>query len=191
MAIAPITRELRGASCAGEFRDQAPVDPWQKADRVLLHRRRPAAFEEPASRTLGPANRFAGLVIAQPEAKYLLEHLQRLGAAVVGNVGGSPPYAMSSNALATCHTNTGARCHGYSGDVAPPPDDESGGGGGGTGSSSSSGNCTPGYSPCMPPASDYDCAGGGGDGPKYTGRVQVTGSDPYGLDSNGDGVGCE
>ena len=65
------------------------------------------------------------------------------------------------------------------------------GGGGGTGSSGSSGNCTPGYSPCLPPASDYDCSGGGGDGPKYTGRVQVTGSDPYGLDSDGDGVGCE
>ncbi|MGH2747466.1 MAG: PASTA domain-containing protein [Actinomycetota bacterium] len=52
-------------------------------------------------------------------------------------------------------------------------------------------NCTPGYSPCLPPASDYDCAGGSGDGPKYTGRVTVTGSDPYGLDSDGDGVGCE
>jgi hypothetical protein len=108
--------------------------------------------------------------------------------------GGSPPSALSSNALATCHTNTGARCHGYSGEIAPPPDGETGrerGGGNGGTASSSGGNCTPGYSPCLPPASDYDCAGGGGDGPKYTGRVQVTGSDPYGLDSNGDGVGCE
>jgi beta-lactam-binding protein with PASTA domain len=52
-------------------------------------------------------------------------------------------------------------------------------------------NCTPGYSPCLPPASDYDCAGGSGDGPKYTGRVTVRGSDPYGLDADGDGVGCE
>lgn len=51
--------------------------------------------------------------------------------------------------------------------------------------------CTPGYSPCLPPAPDYDCAGGTGDGPKYTGTVMVTGSDPYGLDSDGDGVGCE
>jgi hypothetical protein len=51
-------------------------------------------------------------------------------------------------------------------------------------------NCTPGYSPCLPPASDYDCRGGSGNGPKYTGRVHVTGSDPYDLD-DGDGVGCD
>jgi beta-lactam-binding protein with PASTA domain len=56
---------------------------------------------------------------------------------------------------------------------------------------SASRNCTPGYSPCLPPASDYDCAGGSGDGPKYTGRVRVTGPDPYGLDDDGDGVGCD
>ena len=54
-----------------------------------------------------------------------------------------------------------------------------------------SNNCTPGYSPCLPPASDYDCAGVSGDGPAYTGFVRVTGSDPYGLDADGDGVGCE
>jgi hypothetical protein len=54
-----------------------------------------------------------------------------------------------------------------------------------------SSNCTPGYSPCLPPASDYDCSGGSGNGPKYTGRVGVTGPDPYGLDDDGDGVGCE
>jgi hypothetical protein len=53
------------------------------------------------------------------------------------------------------------------------------------------GNCTPGYSPCLPPASDYDCRGGSGDGPEYSGPVRVTGSDPYDLDRDGDGVGCE
>ena len=53
-------------------------------------------------------------------------------------------------------------------------------------------NCTKGYKPCLHPASDYDCAGGSGDGPKYVkGTVKVTGSDPYGLDSDNDGVGCE
>jgi hypothetical protein len=53
-------------------------------------------------------------------------------------------------------------------------------------------NCTPGYSPCLAPAYDYDCAGGGGDGPEYVyGTVRVTGSDPYGLDSDNDGWGCE
>ena len=52
-------------------------------------------------------------------------------------------------------------------------------------------NCTPGYDPCLPPASDYDCQGGSGNGPAYTGRVNVTGPDIYGLDRDGDGVGCE
>lgn len=49
-----------------------------------------------------------------------------------------------------------------------------------------------GYSPCLPPGPDVDCAGGSGDGPRYVqGPVYVTGSDPYGLDGDGDGVGCE
>lgn len=51
--------------------------------------------------------------------------------------------------------------------------------------------CTPGYSPCLPFAPDYDCIGGSGDGPKYTGFVRVTGYDPYGLDADNDGYGCE
>lgn len=51
--------------------------------------------------------------------------------------------------------------------------------------------CTPGYSPCLPPAYDYDCRGGSGNGPAYTGRVYVTGPDIYGLDRDGDGIGCE
>jgi hypothetical protein len=57
--------------------------------------------------------------------------------------------------------------------------------------SDASRNCTPGYSPCLPRASDYDCRGGSGNGPKYTGPVRVTGSDPYRLDGNRNGVGCE
>jgi micrococcal nuclease len=41
---------------------------------------------------------------------------------------------------------------------------------------SSSGNCTLGYSPCLPLATDYDCAGGSGDGPEYArGPIHVTG----------------
>lgn len=48
-----------------------------------------------------------------------------------------------------------------------------------------------GYDPCITPGPDVDCAGGAGNGPRYTGPVRVTGSDPYGLDSDGDGYGCE
>ena len=52
--------------------------------------------------------------------------------------------------------------------------------------------CTPGYSPCLPKGrGDYDCAGGEGE-PPFTGFVRVTGfSDPYNLDQDGDGQGCE
>jgi hypothetical protein len=57
-------------------------------------------------------------------------------------------------------------------------------------------NCTSGYSPCLVNHSgaDYDCYGGSGDGPYYTepGVVYtVSGSDPYGLDADNDGSGCE
>ena len=55
-------------------------------------------------------------------------------------------------------------------------------------------NCTPGYSPCIPPGSDVDCRGGSGNGPRYTKRgvvYTVRGSDPYGLDADNDGKGCE
>lgn len=44
-------------------------------------------------------------------------------------------------------------------------------------------NCEPGYSPCVPTyPPDLDCAD--------TGPVAVTGSDPHGLDGDGDGVAC-
>jgi len=54
-------------------------------------------------------------------------------------------------------------------------------------------NCDPNYSgACVPVASDVDCAGGGGNGPAYVqGPVQVIGRDIYGLDRDGNGVGCE
>jgi hypothetical protein len=60
-------------------------------------------------------------------------------------------------------------------------------------SSGGAARCDPNYAgACLDPnASDYDCAGGSGNGPKYVGRVQVVGSDHYGLDADGDGIGCE
>ena len=52
--------------------------------------------------------------------------------------------------------------------------------------------CDANYSGCLDPnAVDYDCEGGSGDGPLYTGTVEVLGVDHYGLDEDGDGIGCD
>lgn len=55
------------------------------------------------------------------------------------------------------------------------------------------GACDPNYTgACVPIASDVDCAGGEGNGPAFVdGPVQVVGSDPYRLDADNDGIGCE
>jgi hypothetical protein len=47
--------------------------------------------------------------------------------------------------------------------------------------------CEPGYSPCLPRVADLNCA----DIPASKKPVRVTGSDPYRLDGDGDGWGCE
>ncbi|WP_084361725.1 G5 domain-containing protein [Herbiconiux solani] len=53
--------------------------------------------------------------------------------------------------------------------------------------------CDPNYAGgCVPIDSDVDCPGGSGNGPSYApGPVQVVGTDIYGLDRDGDGMGCE
>lgn len=52
--------------------------------------------------------------------------------------------------------------------------------------------CVQGYSGCLEPGvSDYDCEGEG-DGPQYVeGPIKVTGSDPFDLDPDDDGYGCD
>jgi hypothetical protein len=52
--------------------------------------------------------------------------------------------------------------------------------------------CDRNYDPCVPVASDVDCANGSGNGPAFVdGPVRVVGSDVYGLDRDGNGVGCD
>jgi hypothetical protein len=95
--------------------------------------------------------------------------------------GGSPVNAASSDAAETCRTATGKRCPGY-GHVST-----SGTGGGGGGGSTSGSGCEPGYSPCLPIVGDLNCS----DIPDSKKPIHVTGSDPYNLDADGDGLGCE
>lgn len=45
-------------------------------------------------------------------------------------------------------------------------------------------NCKSGYSPCLPIVADLDCG-------EIGHPVTVTGSDPYRLDRDGDGIGCD
>jgi PASTA domain-containing protein len=55
-------------------------------------------------------------------------------------------------------------------------------------------NCDPSYPDvCLDPsAEDYDCAGGSGNGPEFVeGPIRVRPPDPFGLDADGDGWGCE
>jgi hypothetical protein len=107
--------------------------------------------------------------------------------------GGDPAYARSSNALASCRTSSRAPCTGYGrGTASSGRVRRSGGGSARGGGGAHGGGCTPGYSPCIAPGPDVDCAGGGGGGPRYvSGPVQVAGSDPYRLDADHNGVGCE
>jgi hypothetical protein len=64
---------------------------------------------------------------------------------------------------------------------------------GSTAASAADSDCDPNYEgACLDPsASDYDCEGGSGNGPEYTGTVTVVGEDHFGLDADGNGVGCE
>jgi hypothetical protein len=56
------------------------------------------------------------------------------------------------------------------------------------------GGCDPSYPDvCLKQGiGDYDCAGGSGNGPNYVdGPIAVRGDDPFDLDRDHDGVGCE
>lgn len=73
---------------------------------------------------------------------------------------------------------------------APQPSGSSGG----TSGPGSTRRCHSDYrGACLDPSvSDYDCYLGGGNGPRYTDRVYLTGTaDPYKLDTDDDGMGCD
>lgn len=96
--------------------------------------------------------------------------------------GGSPEAGRSYNAADDCRTASGKKCLGYgrgSGrGLVPPSHVPTGDSGGG---------CEPGYSPCLPRVSDLDCS----EIPASKKPVRVTGSDPYRLDADHNGIGCQ
>jgi hypothetical protein len=55
------------------------------------------------------------------------------------------------------------------------------------GGNSTGSGCQPGYTPCLPRVADLNCA----DIPSSKKPIHVTGSDPYRLDGDGDGLACE
>lgn len=99
--------------------------------------------------------------------------------------GGSPSGDRSYDAAGDCHTSSGARCRGYgvpsTGEGQRPPSTQSAPSGGG------SGGCEPGYSPCLPRVADLNCS----EIPADKKPVRVTGSDPYHLDADHNGIGCQ
>jgi len=56
-----------------------------------------------------------------------------------------------------------------------------------SGGNQSGSGCQFGYSPCLPRVADLNCS----DIPDSKKPIRVTGSDPYRLDADGDGYGCE
>jgi hypothetical protein len=96
--------------------------------------------------------------------------------AAPGAGGGTPTNTSSTN------TNPQATPTPTATTAAPPPPTNT----------ATPNNCHSSYTPCVPIASDVDCAGGSGNGPAYVrGPVSVIGPDVYGLDRDGDSVGCE
>jgi hypothetical protein len=96
-----------------------------------------------------------------------------------------------SQAAIDSYSQDQADAYASSHDLGPDPDAglaDSGGGGEGGGA----GDDCQGYDPCISPGPDVDCASGSGNGPRYVdGPVYVNGDDPYGLDSDGNGMGCQ
>lgn len=71
-----------------------------------------------------------------------------------------------------------------SGDAPDPAPDDAGD----TGPSPADDECHPSYSPCLPVVDDLDCPDVVALG---LAPVELQGEDAYGLDADGDGIGCE
>jgi hypothetical protein len=101
--------------------------------------------------------------------------------------GGSQEDDRSYDAAGDCRTLAGTPCKGYGSVAAHRPSHHvhhvS------TPSHSSPGplSCEPGYSPCLPRVADLNCD----EIPADKKPVRVTGSDPYRLDADHNGIGCQ
>jgi hypothetical protein len=144
----------------------------ESADTFVAISHSPTASARPASHrssppSATPARSAAALAAAASRATAASAAVQASAARVAAARAASQAAASASAAAARAAQ-------------APPPD------------SGGASDCTPGYSPCIPLGPDVDCAGGSGNGPRFVqGPIEVTGSDPYRLDADHDGVGCE
>jgi hypothetical protein len=115
------------------------------------------------------------------------------GATVVCRAGDGGEVRFTQAAI-DAYDSTQAARYAETHDTGPPdPASTASSAGSGSAASDSGSGCDPSYEgACLDPnASDYDCEGGSGNGPEYTGTVTVVGDDHFGLDADGDGVGCE
>jgi hypothetical protein len=101
--------------------------------------------------------------------------------------GGSPEGDSSYDAAGDCRTPVGSRCSGYAPVSEPPPPRSTPRHSAPSDGETESGSCEPGYSPCLPRVADLDCD----EIPADKKPVRVTGSDPYRLDADHNGIGCQ
>lgn len=149
--------------------DTPPVVKPYKIEHKTITTTEPVAFE---TKTVNDPNLTSGADKTQTEGANGV----RTKTWDVTYTNGSETGRISVNDGITTDPVTKIIAHGTKVAVKPPPP-----------------NCSPHYSgACVPIASDVDCAGGNGNGPAYTqGPVYVVDYDIYGLDRDGDGVGCE
>lgn len=163
-----------------------PVDE-PSDDRTTTVLSSTATVSEPTTSTTSTTTSISAPSSTATSATTLVEVSTTVGAAASGSSTTGAP--ISTAAPTTAPTSTAAPTTAAPTTAAPataaPPTT--------TAPPSTASGCDPNYSgACVPIASDVDCAGGSGNGPAYVrGPVTVVGRDIYGLDRDGDGIGCE
>jgi len=146
--------------------------------------------------TVSAVNAWGGVKLKRLAVVALALALAPIGAAV-SNAGASSPSSHCSAGYVTANLSWGHKClragqyckikgdreyHRYRFHCHTGRLSRSAAGGNASGS-----GCQPGYSPCLPRVADLNCS----DIAESKKPVRVTGSDPYRLDGDSDGWGCD